>query len=578
MFQRLRKIIAAPVFEDDEKTYTARLLNVILWAGIVIFLIAGILTFAVSGQVISLVVLGALITVYLGLVYAMHQGYVKPVSYLVTLSAFTGITASTAISGGIFSPSSAAFITVTLIAGFLLGSRAGILVTFLSVLVTLGLAILGNQGLLPTDEALENTFISSWVTLTVIIFSTTTFFILAVQNLNNANKKSRNSETQFKKLTNELENRIREHTRDLELANSKNLERAGQLRAIAEISQTFTGLKNINELLTEITDQISQVLGFYHVGIYLLDSRGEYAILRATNSQGGQRMLEQGHRLKVGQMGIVGYVTSTGSPRIALDVGKDAIFFDVPELPETRSEIALPLRIGGNIIGALDVQSTKSAAFTDEDLDTLSLLAGQIAISIQNARLFNETRLALAEAQAASTQSSQAGWRDITQRGSFGYRFANGAIEPYKEQTAETSGPETTDRKPAAAAKASDFELLAIPISIRGEELGMLNIRQTGRSMAWADSEIRLYTSIVERLSSALENARLVEETNNRAERDRTITSIADKLGSSTRVESILRTAAEELSRVISGSEVLIQLQTGPAKGDQETMTPLKAA
>jgi GAF domain-containing protein len=275
----------------------------------------------------------------------------------------------------------------------------------------------------------------------------------------------------------------------------------------------------------------------------------------------------------VGQTGIVGYVARTGKSRIALDVGSDAVFFDNPDLPNTRSEMALPLRVGDDIIGALDLQSVARAAFTPEDVDTLSLLADQISIAIQNARLFEETRLALAEAQSAYSQSAQIGWRDIARRGTTGYRFANGQIEAFKEPVTESVSAAKTGKKGSPGVNPGSPELLSIPISVRGEKLGILNIRQMGRTTTWSDAEVRLYQSIVERLSFALENARLIEETTNRAERDRTITAISDKLSSSAMTEAILRTAAEEISRVLQGSEVLVQLQPGTFKDSDPGIT-----
>ena len=113
-----------------------------------------------------------------------------------------------------------------------------------------------------------------------------------------------------------------------------------------------------------------------------MDTFGEYAILQAANSVGGQRMLERQHKLKVGQVGIVGYVTGQGKPRIALDVGADAVYFDNPDLPDTRSEMAVPLTIGEKVIGALDVQSEKQSAFNDEDIAVLTTMADQVAIAI----------------------------------------------------------------------------------------------------------------------------------------------------------------------------------------------------
>ena len=185
-------------------------------------------------------------------------------------------------------------------------------------------------------------------------------------------------------ITTNLEQRIGARTLELERANQQVQARAARLQIISEISHEITS--NVDqqpkELLNRITRLISEKLGFYHVGIFLLDENREFAVLRAANSEGGQRMLNRRHQLKVGGIGIVGYVSQGGRPRIALDTGSDAVFFNNPDLPKTRSEIALPLKYGPTIIGVLDVQSTLPSAFNDEDTNLLSTLTDQIAIVI----------------------------------------------------------------------------------------------------------------------------------------------------------------------------------------------------
>ena len=122
---------------------------------------------------------------------------------------------------------------------------------------------------------------------------------------------------------------------------------------------------------------MSERFGYYHTGIFLNNETGQYAILQATNSAGGKKMLDREHRLEIGENSIVGYVAQNSRPRIALDVGLDAVYFNNPDLPGTRSEMALPLVVGGQILGALDVQSTESQAFSEEDSSTLQILAEQ---------------------------------------------------------------------------------------------------------------------------------------------------------------------------------------------------------
>ena len=127
-------------------------------------------------------------------------------------------------------------------------------------------------------------------------------------------------------------------------------------------------------------------------------------------------MLARNHKLKVGQIGIVGNVAGTGMPRIALDTGADAIYFNNPDLPETHSEMALPLfRSGQQIIGVIDVQSTEQNAFGQEDIQILTTLAEQVSIAIANARLYEETQKALLESEMLYRRDIQTGWGKFTQ-------------------------------------------------------------------------------------------------------------------------------------------------------------------
>ncbi len=168
--------------------------------------------------------------------------------------------------------------------------------------------------------------------------------------------------------------------------------RNAHLLASSEVAKAATQILDIRELLTRCVDLIRIHFGFYYAAIFLVDEAGEWAILRAATGEAGLELLRQGHKLGVGSKSMVGWVTANNAARIALDVGEEAIRFDNPLLPKTRSEMALPLRVRGEVIGALDVQSTSLNAFTPEDIQTIQMMADQVAIAIDNARLFSLRR------------------------------------------------------------------------------------------------------------------------------------------------------------------------------------------
>ncbi len=356
-----------------------------------------------------------------------------------------------------------------------------------------------------------------------------------------------------------LEERVAERTRALE-------KRAVQLRAAAEVGRAAASLRDLNELLGQATRLISERFGFYHVGIFLLDATGEYAVLRAANSEGGQRMLARQHRLPVGERGIVGFVTAEGRPRIALDVGEDAVFLANPDLPETRSELALPLIVGGRILGALDVQSKEPNAFTEEDVATLQVLADQIAIAIENARLFEENREALEAARRAYGEISRAGWRLIAELyPELGYlaagqevsRVSHRTLEPLALQAMQSGSPTLTP----------DQTGLYLPVVVRGEAIGVL--RLVKKDGTWIEDEVSVANQLAIQLGGALDSARLYFDLSRRAVRERAISEIVAQLTATTQVESILETAVQELGRIFEGSEVVLQLGSNHQSGEE---------
>jgi len=365
---------------------------------------------------------------------------------------------------------------------------------------------------------------------------------------------------------NSLEVRVAERTIAIENIQIQSEKRANELEAISEISKVITGEQKLANLLPLITRLVSERFGFYHTGIFLLDETKQYAVLQAANSEGGRKMLARGHKLEVGASGIVGYVAHAGVHRIALDVGMDAVFFNNPDLPTTRSEMALPLKIRNTIVGALDVQSEKSNAFTENDAKNLSILADQISIALENARLFTRTQQALSEAQALYRQNIQEGWAAFTrEESSLGYRQnMKGGTELFEPvETAEIR--EAVSRGSVSLFHADGVAqepTIVVPIKLRGQVIGSLNITAPSRDRQWTRDEINLTEVVSERLSIALENARLIQDSQRQAIKQQTISEVTERIGASINLKNVLQTAVEELGRAMPGSEVVLQLKS----------------
>jgi GAF domain-containing protein len=373
-------------------------------------------------------------------------------------------------------------------------------------------------------------------------------------------------ENEMRRAQQTIEQRVNERTVELESANLQISRRAAQLEAITELSESIAELHDLQEILPAAAQLISERFGFYHVGIFLLDRDREYAVLQAANSEGGKRMLERNHRLQLGT-GVVGFCAETGQPRIALDVGADSVFFNNPDLPDTRSEVALPMRSNGETIGVLDVQSMAAGAFSGEDLLVLTALANQVSIALENARLLTETRAALLQVQEVYNEFTRAAWsHTISQAEQRGFRFQTGRIEMLEHSllnpeviSAVQSGEAAANRTNGANDRRAG---LAVPVKLRGEVIGVLHVESNDPLKHWHDDEISLVQAVAERAAFAMENARLFQDARRRAAKERLISEASARISGALNIENILQTTAEELERLLGGSEILIQFQS----------------
>lgn len=360
--------------------------------------------------------------------------------------------------------------------------------------------------------------------------------------------------SQIQELVSNLESRVASRTAELEKTIQQSEKRAQELQTITDIARIISTEKDLGNLLTLVAKTVSERFGHYHTGIFLLDEARKFAVLRAANSPGGQAMLKRQHKLEVGQVGIVGNVTATGAPRVALDTGADAVYFNNPDLPDTHSEIALPLIARGVIIGALDVQSLKPNAFGERDISILSLLADQIAIAIDNARLIEEANNALAESQAIFREYLAETWQ----------KKGTDTILGYKQTL--TGGSVITRAAANGELEKSAAGTLKFPIKVRDQVIGYLNIQPVAENHSWDEEDLSVVESVTERLGLALENARLFEETSSRAARERTVTDITTKIRSTNNPQDMIKIAMEELQRALGVSrvEILPQKNTPP--------------
>jgi DNA-binding LacI/PurR family transcriptional regulator/GAF domain-containing protein len=388
--------------------------------------------------------------------------------------------------------------------------------------------------------------------------------------------------------------------------------RAIQLEAGAEVGRVITSVFDVDQLLHQTVDMIRDRFGFYHVGIFLLDEAGEWAVLQAATGEAGTQMKAQGHRLEVGESSMVGWTAFHRQPRIALDVGKDAVRFAHPLLPNTRSEMTLPLRVGERVLGVLNVQSTQEAAFDQDDVRSLQSMADQVAIAIENARRVSDDAVLLemtspiyrasrrlttattanevADAIIASIAETVADGCTVIEfefsaggepeallylgvwRRDREPQFQPGLRLPISESPFPLDmvssfwvvpDVEQDARLPHSARRVFQETgaraLVNIPLRAREKVIGQVVVLRTAPG-AFPDTAVRLYEALSDQASVALERAQLLEGTRRRAEHERQARQAIDRIRRAADVEQALQIAAQELAQTMEVPHVAIEL------------------
>ncbi|MBX3038221.1 MAG: GAF domain-containing protein [Anaerolineales bacterium] len=555
--------------DDKDPSFIRLTRNILLFVIAVCAALLPLVTGIVGGEdarnPLAFVALSIIVVLELISLYFVYRGNLTMTKIVVPIALLLAVAVISSERNGLKNTAIVAIPVILVISAILLGRRSLFLTMPLALACTLFIAYMDLNGRTEyTPAGLDDAII-----IPVLIIGGAGIIHLLIQRLNENIERARASEeiqkrenAQLNELQASLEQRVSERTVELQQANQINERRARQFQAVAEVTKVISSIQNFETLLPKISEVISEQFNIYHTGIFLLDNQKQYAVLRAANSFGGRKMVERGHKLLIGQTGIVGFVTATGQPRIALDVGADAVFFNNPDLPNTHSEMALPLRYAGEIIGALDVQSTEPNAFTQDDVEVLFTLADQVAVAINNATTIEEARNALAEAQIAIRKSTLEAWQVLRPKNlSVGMELKESAIKPMDNPLQGEHIQEALSKGITVFTNGNEKESrLAIPLRLRGQVVGIVNINARNQHELSQD-DVEIAESIAERLSLAIENATLLQAAQYRADLERVTTDITSRISSSTRFETILQTAAQELSKALGGSDVLVQIE-----------------
>jgi GAF domain-containing protein/HAMP domain-containing protein len=486
--------------------------------------------------------------------------------------------------------------------------------------------------------------------------------------------------------------------------------RTSQLKASADVGRAAASMLDTDRLLREVVNLMADRFDISYAAVFLLDEPGRFAVLREATGEAGRQLKERGHKLEVGGQSMVGAAVATRQPRVALDVGQEAVRFANPFLPDTRSEIALPLIVGDRVLGALDVQSTREAAFDEASMAVLQGVADQVAVALNNALSYTEAQAAARRARALYEASQAIGRLESDLEGTLnammravsetlGYRhwwmavfddrrewlvpLASSQSSLPRQPVRSADTPDTPALRSAlygethiindpagdprlagvpaqARAESGKFVSMPIivrnvsvgammlgrpsdtpdlderdlevglslasltaiaienrslfdqtrraleevdavnrrltgeawrtylaargemsfrsgqlseqatsqtgaPIVVRGETLGRLSLEDGNPDRQWTEEDRLLLNAVAGEVALAIENARLLEETQRRAAREAQLNQIAERIRRAASIESILRVAVDEVGLVLEASHANVRLGQPPA-------------
>lgn len=427
--------------------------------------------------------------------------------------------------------------TLPIIASILGGSRLGlasIAVSMLAIGVTGWMISSGNLHLSDTEILNTATDPGFWITGAFTFLMMGTVSTLTQAGLIRGLERSAE---QTKELTHKLETRQADLEKEIQLRTQDLERRFIQIQTAAEISRSITDLTSSQDLFNQVVELLTERFGLSYAGVFLVDEHEEYAVLKAGSGKAGKEMLARHHRLLIGGESMIGWAIANQQARIALDVGQEAVRFNNPFLPDTRSEMALPILVGEKVLGALTIQSNQPAAFDSADIAVLEGIVDSLGIALENSRLFNEIQRNLAEIQVLHSQYLAKAWSEIPEQPSdMEFTFDAGDLDNTGESQA-----------------------LEVPLTLRNQIIGSLTL-ETGPE-GLTPSQEALVNSVTTQAALALENIRLFQEAQRQADRDRIAAHISSRIWTSMDMETILRNSLKDLGQALNASNGVIQLK-----------------
>ncbi|HSJ56707.1 MAG TPA: GAF domain-containing protein [Anaerolineae bacterium] len=562
--------LRSPAFEDEEKNRAAGLAHRATWVMLLMMATAPplVLFTAPDGIAVTLAVAAPFLVLSVVVLYLVHRGRVDAAGWVIMAMFYLLVTWSVFTYRGLRDLTITGYFVAAILATLLLRRRGAVIVSVVSA-ATMVVAFVAEANGYLVPELDATTPPVQLVTLLIMFGFTSVLMRFSVQGNEYAFGQLRRSAAALREANSELET-----SRDVAAQHAAATEqRSAYLQASSEVAHAVGSMLDVEQLLERVVDLIHERFGLYYVGIFMLDeaARGvlgsaganpEWVNLRAGTGPAGKAMLARGHRLRVGE-GMIGWAVAQGEARVAQEAHVDQVRVTTAELPETRAEAALPLISRGKVLGAITVQDTRPGAFDQEAVSVLQVLADQVAVALDNARLLRESQIALEAERRAYGEISARGWAEMLRRGrELGYVYRQGgdlttAQGTWSEEMARArEGGETV----VHGSDGAEGKTVAVPIKIRDRVMGVVRLQKPEDGHSWTKEELALMQTLTSQLEVALESARLYEDSQRRAAEERLIGEVMGRVRETLDVDLVLQTAIQEMGTALGLSRVEVRM------------------
>lgn len=566
----IRQFLAAPVFEDQERTRVAQLLNSMLLAVLGMSLLAAIFLLALEAESFlsdwtSPATIFVIIVAVLFLRSLVRRGYIRFAGALLSLALSAIIVLATYDYGGVSNSAIAGYLLCIVIGGLLLGGRGAMVFTAIGVAVTIGMWYAGEHGVLPSygqDRDPHKVF--AVISYSVIFVIGGLLLRYASNSIAGAIEQARRNERaqaeanrELQKLQVSLEQQVADRTQALE-------RRTVQLQAAAEVGRTVTAVLEAEQLARQVTQRVCEQFGLVYVGLFIADEANQWATLRAGYGRTGAD-LAANYRVLIDGNSAISQSIAWVKPRAAAEP---------QELTSAHSMAALPLRSRDRAMGALALYSGQPDAFDQDTVAILQSVADQVAIALENARLFAQSRAALEAARRAYGQVSRQAWSELLR--------ARADLSMRKSQvgTFPVAGGRTPQAQAAletgqAVFSQDDQAALAVPIKVRDQVIGVIDACRPDGASGWTPEKTALLETLADQLGVALESARLYQDAQRRAAQERLIGAATARLRETLDMDTVLQVAVREIGEMLDLAEIEVRMgrETGYSSPDRAVST-----